>query len=263
MNVHVMRIALAAFAVLSLVSCAPKGGIHSESVSREASERCMLYEDIRTRHSSDRRPFLIQASLSYGREGETRRVTSLIWGNGDRRDIRLDVSAGIGALVARIQDSADSGLTIFAPMEGQFGKAYVYGGKGRVTLRFGRPVPLTLRELTALILGDYGEVFGRLDPEQAKAVSADLVRCRSSRGELELNGSGLPKQWRAENGWMISLRYSENDDVPSDLFLEHPDGYRAVLAVKKRLHPEPYRSDRLALKLPPQTPVVELHPDRR
>ena len=46
-------------------------------------------------------PYRLQLSLRFGTEGDTRRVTALFWGNGQRK-LRMDVMAGVGATVASI-----------------------------------------------------------------------------------------------------------------------------------------------------------------
>ena len=56
-------------------------------------------------------PYLLNASLRFGTEGDTRRVTALLWGN-DSRSLRMDVMAGIGAVVAKIWESGDEFLAV-------------------------------------------------------------------------------------------------------------------------------------------------------
>lgn len=46
-------------------------------------------------------PYRLQLSLRFGAKGDTRRVTALFWGNSERQ-LRLDVMAGVGAVVAKI-----------------------------------------------------------------------------------------------------------------------------------------------------------------
>ena len=60
-------------------------------------------------------PYLLNASLRFGTEGDTRRVTALLWGN-DSRSLRMDVMAGIGAVVAKIWESGDE-LLVYSPTE--------------------------------------------------------------------------------------------------------------------------------------------------
>ena len=60
-------------------------------------------------------PYLLNASLRFGTEGDTRRVTALLWGN-DSRSLRMDVMAGIGAVVAKIWESGDEFL-VYSPTE--------------------------------------------------------------------------------------------------------------------------------------------------
>lgn len=56
-------------------------------------------------------PYRLQMSLRFGTEGDTRRVTALFWGNGGRQ-LRLDVMAGVGAVVAKILEDGQHFLEI-------------------------------------------------------------------------------------------------------------------------------------------------------
>ena len=90
-------------------------------------------------------PYLLNASLRFGTEGDTRRVTALLWGN-DSRSLRMDVMAGIGAVVAKIWESGDEFL-VYSPTEN---RAFFHQGSNNPLLRVGVPVPFALDELAAL-----------------------------------------------------------------------------------------------------------------
>ena len=91
-------------------------------------------------------PYLLNASLRFGTEGDTRRVTALLWGN-DSRSLRMDVMAGIGAVVAKIWESGDEFL-VYSPTEN---RAFFHQGSNKPLLRVGVPVPFALDELAALL----------------------------------------------------------------------------------------------------------------
>lgn len=93
-------------------------------------------------------PYLLNASLRFGTEGDTRRVTALLWGN-DSRSLRMDVMAGIGAVVAKIWESGDEFL-VYSPTEN---RAFFHQGSNKPLLRVGVPVPFALDELAALLNG--------------------------------------------------------------------------------------------------------------
>ena len=110
-------------------------------------------------------PYLLNASLRFGTEGDTRRVTALLWGN-DSRSLRMDVMAGIGAVVAKIWESGDEFL-VYSPTEN---RAFFHQGSNKPLLRVGVPVPFALDELAALLNGRLVTVFGdRYSDSQALA----------------------------------------------------------------------------------------------
>ena len=82
-------------------------------------------------------PYLLNASLRFGTEGDTRRVTALLWGN-DSRSLRMDVMAGIGAVVAKIWESGDEFL-VYSPTEN---RAFFHQGSNKPLLRVGVPVAM-------------------------------------------------------------------------------------------------------------------------
>ena len=133
------RLILAALLVLSLQACATRGTEIGTSAPSDASNAAwQAYQGYASARASDHDPYRLSGSLRYGSQGDTRRVETLLWSNG-YLPIRLDVMAGIGALVARIQETQDS-FTAYAPNEN---KAIVHKGPQRVQLNFGRPVPFS------------------------------------------------------------------------------------------------------------------------
>lgn len=127
--------------------------------------------------ASDHDPYRLSGSLRYGSQGDTRRVETLLWSNG-YLPIRLDVMAGIGALVARIQETQDS-FTAYAPNEN---KAIVHKGPQRVQLNFGRPVPFSLRDFSSLMRGRFHEVFGAAEGLNPRALpNGDIAFTLSGR----------------------------------------------------------------------------------
>ena len=110
------RLILAALLVLSLQACATRGTEIGTSAPSDASNAAwQAYQGYASARASDHDPYRLSGSLRYGSQGDTRRVETLLWSNG-YLPIRLDVMAGIGALVARIQETQDS-FTAYAPNE--------------------------------------------------------------------------------------------------------------------------------------------------
>lgn len=115
-------------------------------------------------------PYRLQMSLRFGTEGDTRRVTALFWGNGGRQ-LRLDVMAGVGAVVAKILEDGQHFL-VYSPGEN---KAYFYQGAVKPLLKVGVPVPFDLEHLADLLNGRYAAVFGA-EHTAAALLPDDLAR---------------------------------------------------------------------------------------
>ena len=174
------RLILAALLVLSLQACATRGTEIGTSAPSDASNAAwQAYQGYASARASDHDPYRLSGSLRYGSQGDTRRVETLLWSNG-YLPIRLDVMAGIGALVARIQETQDS-FTAYAPNEN---KAIVHKGPQRVQLNFGRPVPFSLRDFSSLMRGRFHEVFGAaegLNPRATRQHNNANVLCLGER----------------------------------------------------------------------------------
>ena len=212
-------------------------------------------------------PYRIGRSLRFGEEGNTRRVTALLWGNGDDA-LRLDVMAGVGALVASVSDAGDTFL-IYAPREHV---AYVHEGRNKPLLKSGVPVPFSLSRLSALLRGHYAQVFGteyrnaRPGPTDTEGSLAYLLEGRPG-GLLCLDERGRPVRWQEkdgrEKGWIMDIDYGD-DALPHRLKLSHDNGKRAILLIKEREKPAaPFAADAMRLELPANTRVLPLEKFRR
>lgn len=251
-----IRLLLLALLALSLQACATRSPeiAHQPGASDAAWQ---AYQDYAYARESDHEPYRLSASLRHGAQGDTRRVTILLWSNG-YLPIRLDVMAGVGALVARVQETAD-GFTAYAPNEN---KALVHKGSQRVQLNFGKPVPFALRDFSALMRGRYHEVFGAAEGLSPKKLPDGNIAYTLSggilSGTLELRPDGLPARWSESGGWNMDISYGEeNPPLPYKFKLTHPDGYTAILLVKDRQKPEAkFTDDQLALDLPAGT-IIE------
>ena len=155
------RLTLLALLALTLQACATRGIEQGAPNASDATWKA--YQSYASARGSEHDPYRLSGSLRFGTQGDTRRVTLLLWSNG-YLPIRLDVMAGVGAIAARIQETQDS-FTAYSPNEN---KAIVHTGPQRVQLNFGKPVPFALRDFSALMRGRFHEVFGMaegLDPQ--------------------------------------------------------------------------------------------------
>lgn len=200
-------------------------------------------------------PYRIRLSMRFGQEGDTRRVTGILWGN-DTRKLRLDVMAGVGATIGKISENGDSFL-LYAPREN---KAYFHNGSNKPLLKMGVPLPFNLSQLAALLNGSYPAVFG--NSYSTAEMSGDCAKFEldgGPGGTLTLNDSGLPVAWRRKNGWQLDMTYEDGQPpLPETLKLETPDGKRAILLVKEREKPQPFDSAHMDLLIPPGTKELPL-----
>lgn len=198
-------------------------------------------------------PERTQLSLRFGEEGDTRRVTAILWAN-DPEELRMDVMAGAGALVAMIYDGPGEFL-LYVPREN---RAYVHKGATKPLLRIGTPLPFSLDRLAALLNGRYGDVFGS-SYESAKATAAGAAFVLPDEATLTLDSAGLPVAWSQGNGgWKMTLEYGD-DRLPRTIRFDNSRGKMAILLIKSRESlPEPFSADQTTLKIPPGTKTLPL-----
>ncbi len=245
--------------VLLLSACAPQTAIRPESrvAESEAAAVWNAFEGYSRERGMEQGAYRVRGSLRYGKEGDTRRVSLLFWGNGSL-PIRLDVMAGVNSLVARLLEAPEA-FVVYMPGEE---KALVHEGPERIQLNFGKPVPFSLQDFSALMFGRFREIFGSAEGVQPSRTPEGNLRFRLRggllQGELDLSPAGLPVRWTQPDGWIMDIGYGdETVPLPYRIRLEHPDGYTAILLVKDREQPETlFTETQLALELPEGT-VVE------
>ena len=212
-------------------------------------------------------PSLVQASLRFGGNDDGRRVIVLLWENGDG-PIRLDVRAGVGVSAAKILQT-DSRFLLYAMQEN---RAYYHEGSQQSLLAYGLPLPFGLRDLAALLAGDYGAVFGLAPPNDPRSahnggIFLTLPKKGSPGGMLELDAQGLPRSWQEEKGgWRLTFSHDDDKAFPRPKQIEarHDDGKYAILLVRERQHPDrPFTPDQLDLKLPPGVPTIPMRQMKR
>lgn len=250
---------LCAAFLLSSCTAARRAPAPSPVSGSDAAAVWEAYDAYAAARAMEDGPYRIGASLRVGEKGGTRRATAVIWGNGDEAaapgPVRLDVMAGFGTVVARVRE-APGEFVAYSPRDN---KAMTYSGRGRVRLNMGLPAPFGLRDVTALLLGRFHEVFGRI-PGRATDAGDGKVAYAIAYGEragtLELRPDGLPVRWREEGaqGWSMEIDYAADDagvPRPHTVRLVDGEGRSAVLLVKNRETPgQRFTADQLSLKLP-------------
>lgn len=203
-------------------------------------------------------PYRIQLSMRFGDEGDTRRVTGLLWGNDDNA-FRLDVMAGVGATIAMISEAGPD-FKVYMPREN---RAYFHEGSNRPLLKIGVPVPFNLAQLTAILNGRFDQVFTQ-EPETGTMLAnggASFKLAGPFAGTLEIDAQGLPYKWQqASGGWTLDLAYdAETVLLPKSLKLVNLNGRRAIILVKEREKPaQPYNESQLQMTIPDGTPLLPL-----
>lgn len=198
-------------------------------------------------------PFRDQISLRFGKDGDTRRVTATLWGNGGKI-IRLDVFAGVGSLAARILENDDRFLLVSS----RENKVYQHTGPDRPLLVIGSGLPWTLADTAALLNGKFTTVFGGDAVFQQTTSSGAFAYKLRSGAVLELDNSGLPIAWSQSDGWNLKIIYGD-DSLPKSLRFHGPHGHIAILLVKSREYPEtPFTPANMALEIPAGMPVLPL-----
>lgn len=244
--------------ILALLCCAcAKIGPQTETPEKEIIQaRWDLMET-----APQLSPFRIQFSLRFGEEGNTRRVTGILWGN-DPENLRLDIMAGVGVVVAKISDSPDKFL-LYSPRDN---KAYVHDGAEKPLLKIGMPLPFNLQMLAALLEGQYGRVFGSsyASAEMEKNGNITYVLDQGPKGTLEVSPEGLPVTWsQGKGGWQMSIGPEENSRLPKSLKFINDDGKRAIVLVKEREKSEAFNHGQMELSIPesaPQLPLSKYRP---
>ncbi len=260
--------------LLSLAACATRTEQLAPTVTLpDADKVWQAYEAYTRQRLLDAAPFRANVSLRFGTKDDTRRVTAILWSNGET-PVRLDISAGMGVLLARIREDASS-LLIYSPRENT---ALSHKGPQRALLQVtGVPIPLGLTDFAALIQGEFSRVFGVWD--QGKAyngenqtisfpLEAQFSKLRGAHpllnGRLFVNALGLPVRWQEQvgtKGWVMNIDYDEQNALPDKITLSHHDGQQAVIIIKNRELPEePFNKGQLALSLPPTVNVRSMQP---
>ena len=198
-------------------------------------------------------PFRDDMSLRFGSEGNTRRVTALLWGNGDNT-LRLDVRAGVGATLAMVRQEGEHFL-LYMPMEQ---KALFHMGPTSPLLKIGVPLPLDLFRLEALLHGRYSAVFGDkyLSASSDKQGTAYELS-EGIGGTLVLSDNALPLAWKNDQ-WTMSLGLDEQGLVRR-VELVNTRNEKAIVLVRKRETPSsPFTRSQMSLALPDGTDIRAL-----
>lgn len=249
-----MKKYLVSFLLAFVCACAPKTALVPQEDTGNLEK---IWNSMLETASNKEKPYRMQLSLRFGQEGDTRRVTAILWGNGDE-SMRLDVMAGVGVTIGKVMENGKRFL-IYTPREG---KAYFQDGAARPLLKIGVPLPFNLSQLGDLLNGNYVDVFG--SKYINGSITADGMATYALdgpvAGTLLLNAEGRPESWMQPRGWKMLITYEEPaSTLPHSLKLSNPDGKMAILLVKERDNPsQPFTDKQMELLLPANTPLLPL-----
>lgn len=230
---------------------------HSPSLPTDV-EAGKPWKEMTRLSNADQVPYRLQISMRFGDDGDTRRVTGLLWGN-NQNILRLDVMAGVGATIAKIADAPTEFLA-YLPREN---RAYEHEGTNKPLLKVGVPVPFGLKELAALLNGHFTSVFGT-QPESMQTLDGDEMLYKLGaplEGSLTVDEQGQPLVWtQASGGWTLKFAYTEeHPGLPKSLRLNNLNGKKAIILVKERENPDaPFTHTQMSLELPKGTTILPL-----
>ena len=246
--------------LITLSGCGPKGlPLAPES---DAAARWQSF----VQHSSRPAEYdVLSGSLRFGPTNDTRRVTFLLWssetggpsvlddeghepagldaadfdakGQDDARTIRLEVTAGVGANIAKA--IFENGQMLLVLPKDQ--KAYA-GAETPETLQklLGLPLPMRMTRLNDFLAGRYVSALDVPTPERyVTGNNGNIIYRYRNKGrdcELELNNDALPVRWNVGGAWALDIAYNEQK-LPRRLDGKTEiDGkeLRMVLLVKER-----------------------------
>ncbi len=214
---------------------------------------------------------LVKASLYYSRLKpikRTNRTVISMWGDFSGT-MRLDVSAGIGKLLAHIRENKN-GLLAFYPSDK---KAYTHVNPVLGATRLGMPFPFSLNELVNVIFGDFSGLVPETHGETGRDKTNFVYRIDDSLvTRITLNETGRPillegrttNAYESAHTWRIKINtYEEGEGgkapLPDKLTLTLDNGEKGVLRVKSReLKQAPWSARSIGLELPQGVETIRL-----
>lgn len=208
---------------------------------------------------SEQPGMLVKASLYYSRTKPTRRTNRTLmamWGDFGG-PMRLDISAGIGKLLAHISENGD-GLLVFYPTDKV---AYSHANPVLGAARLGMPFPFSLEELGRVSMGDFS---GLVPTTFAKATIDDAnftyLLQDGLAASVTLAPTGRPiiiegfttSSYGEKRAWQLKLDKYDDSAIPiPNMLTLSVNGEKGVLRIKSReLKGSPWPDEAMKLELP-------------
>lgn len=206
------------------------------------------------------KPYVLSGSLRVGYPNELRRVTYIMWSNGDL-PLRVDFQAGVGASIASIEESTNQ-LRVFLP---QNDAAYVLDSKDthKFLQHLGISVPFNFKELSVLLRGRF-EVFS--DAELLDIIINEetedltdrylyIVKLPKLFLEIRLNNKAMPVYFKINKEWELAVAYDDTDLPYKLTFHSLVSEYKGIMLVKDREIKKEFTPDNLEVKFPAGIPI--------
>lgn len=273
---------------LCLMSACAKPVVHAPNTvapESQAASAWQNYEKYSHAMQSHHAPYRVSASLRYDSHGNGHRVLVYMWSNDEAATttqmaspLRLDIVAGIGATVGQVREDANSFL-MYSPNEE---KVYYHQGSRKPLFSLGVPVPLSIADVTDLVLGRFSNIFGTTFNTQANRqpmleADGDIAYSLLPQGQLILSPEGLVQQWREQSpnstgkqqGWVLDITYAEPQNAQAALTLPRKltftyygskgIDHKAIILIKERAYPDqPFTPEQIELQIPQGTPFYPL-----
>lgn len=249
--------------VLLALLCAAVTACAGNNVSLPTQEE----QDMRWKkflaHDVEIKPYTLQGSFRFGSSSGTNRVNYIFWSNGEL-PLRVDIMAGVGAGIAKITENKDD-IVMYFPQEK---KAVFMANFEEMNplVSLGMPAPLSFYEMSLLLRGGFNKVLQELSLDTVKSGKAKEDHKKYSYyfsslkmdGMVQLDDNGLPRYCEINNEWAFDLTYEENTFYPHKVVITSLiDDYRAVLLVKERSFPAPYKDEDFNFALPADTKILK------
>lgn len=212
---------------------------------------------------------LIKASLYYSRVKPTKRTNRTLvsmWGN-FTGPMRLDISAGVGKLLAHIREDGD-GLLVFYPSDKV---AYAHVNPVLGATRLGMPFPFSLTELARVAVGDFSGLVPKryVNVTRTKAGFAYEVKDGQVK-TITLDETGRPallkgatSKGHAARVWQLALdkfqEAGQGTPLADRITLSMDNGEKGVLRIKSReLKISSWPSKATGLELPEDVMIRRL-----
>ncbi len=199
--------------------------------------------------------FSLAGSLSFSKNGKSGRLNYRLYGN-LANPVRLDLTTPMGGAYAHLREDGQE----FAAYVPGRDTVYRHVDAKAGAARLGMPLPFTLRELSAIVSGRFGELAPtRFASAKKVADGYEYAFSGDPRlASLTLDFEGKPRHLtgRGVEPWRVTF---ENDEaapglaapLARKLTLTTPGGASLILRVKSlQPRPEPYPAADLELPVP-------------